>query len=236
MRAKMLLFALSALAGFGQDANLVGLPEYGVELVGTIENPTIVNNSGKTIIGRVLRCEYGNVRGAGHYINLTTRGIRLNMKNMAAGLPPGGTQSPLSGDVRPRIASNSIPPQTITITRCILDAIVFADGQFVGPDEGHYFEPMANQVIAEQAVAERVAAGRNDPAQREAVWAEITHLVPPPPFRPQRSRDPQATLVEQARISVARDLLSAKNESGEAAAYDIADREMAIPKLWRAQQ
>ena len=29
MRAKMLLFALSALAGFGQDANLLGLPEYG---------------------------------------------------------------------------------------------------------------------------------------------------------------------------------------------------------------
>jgi hypothetical protein len=41
VRAKLLLFTLTALAGFGQNANMVGLPEYGVTLSGTLDNPKL---------------------------------------------------------------------------------------------------------------------------------------------------------------------------------------------------
>jgi hypothetical protein len=193
--------------------------------------PDIVNNSDKTIIGHILRFEYENGRGTGQYINLKTCGIRLNVKNLAVGLLPGCTESPRPGDVQTRDA-NLIP---LTIIRIVLDAIVFADGQFVGPDRGHNFERMANQVIAEQALAERVDAARNDPAQREATWAEVARLIQPPSTLP-LSQDRQAEFVKQAQESVARDLLFAKNGSGEDAAYDVADRELAIPELWTSQQ
>lgn len=91
-----LLAATWGCVGWGQDAvqTLAGLPEYGVELTGTLKNPTIVNNSGKTIIGYVLCLGYSG--GCVHRINLKTRGHRLNMKNLSAGIPPGGVENPLS--------------------------------------------------------------------------------------------------------------------------------------------
>jgi hypothetical protein len=137
-----------------------------------------------------------------------------------------------------------------TFVRVVLDAVVFADGQFVGPDQGHNFEGMANQLLAEQELAGLVSAARNDATKREAAWAEVTRLAchgcedpggadlplqedlgkrPPPQNRPPE-------FLEWAQEPVARDLLFAKNRSGEDAAYDVADRELSIPKLWRAQQ
>jgi hypothetical protein len=50
------------------------------------------------------------------------------------------------------------------------------------------------------------------------------------------SQDRQPEFVKRAQESVARDLLFAKNGSGEDAAYDVADRELAIPKLSKSQQ
>jgi hypothetical protein len=97
---KRLLALLAVTWGcvaWGQDIvqTLVGLPEFGVELTGTLAEPTIVNNSGRTIIGHVLCLEYAS--GGGQYRrNLKTRGLRLNMKNLSAGIPPGGTESPMS--------------------------------------------------------------------------------------------------------------------------------------------
>jgi hypothetical protein len=38
------------------------------------------------------------------------------------------------------------------------------------------------------------------------------------------------------KLVLAGDLLNTQKRDGEAAAYDVADREMAIPKLWKAQQ
>ena len=98
---KQLLALLAATTwgcvGWGQDAvqTLVGLPEYGVMLTGSVQNPTIVNNSGKTIIGHVLCLGYAS-EGAQCRHDLNTRGLRLNMKNVSTGIPPGGTESPMS--------------------------------------------------------------------------------------------------------------------------------------------
>jgi hypothetical protein len=111
---------------------------------------------------------------------------------------------------------------------------VFADGQFVGPDEGHNFEGMANQVAAEQELAGLVSAARNDATKREAASAEVTGLAQPLNKRPPPQNRPPEFL-EWAQEVVARDLVLARNRAGEDAAYDMADREMAIPKLWRAQ-
>jgi hypothetical protein len=213
-----------ALVAWGQDAvqTLVGLPQYGVELTGTVQNPTIVNNSGKTIIGYVQCMEYAS-GGCQYRRNLKTRELRLNLKNQSIESP-----APVIRAYGP----NLTPP---TFARVVLDVVVFADGQFVGPDQGHNFEGMANQLLAEQELAGLVSAARNDATKREAAWAEVTRLAQPLSQRlPPPNRPPE--FFEWAQALVARDLMFAKNRSGEDAAYDVADREMAIPKLWRAQQ
>jgi hypothetical protein len=238
------------LVAWAQDTvqTVVGLPEYGVTLTGTVQNPTIVNNSGKTIIGHVLGLGYAS-GGAQYRRNLTTHGLRLNMKNLAAGIPPGGTESPLSHSPTVVKAWGPTTLTPLTFARVVLDAVVFADGQFVGPDQGHNFEGMANQVIAEHELAGLVSAARNDATKREAAWAEVMRLAchgcvdpggadlpeqdlskrPPPQNRPPE-------FLEWAQEVVARDLIFARNRAGDDAAYDIADREMSIPKLWRARQ
>ena len=114
-----------------------------------------------------------------------------------------------------------------TLSKVSLDVVVFANGEVVGPDSGEHFADLANQVIAEQELAERVSVARSDPTKREAIWAEVNHLI-------QRGNGPQPE-AEQLQTSLARDLDFAKNHYGEDPAFGIADREMAIPKLWRKQ-
>jgi hypothetical protein len=120
-----------ALVAWGQQTALVGLPEYGVELTGTVQNPTIVNNSGRTIIGHVQCMEYAS-GGCQYRRDLNTRDLRLNMKNLSV-----ERRAPVIVAYGP----NLTPP---TFVRVVLDAVVFADGQVVGPDQGHNFEGMAN--------------------------------------------------------------------------------------------
>jgi hypothetical protein len=230
-----LLALTSAIFGFTlrpghsrgrQNVSLVGLPEYGMILMGTVEGPTIVNGSGRTIIGHVLHFEHEG--GSSYWRDLKTRGLRLDLKNLSAGIPPGGRESPLSavpGGPPPIRVRRGVPK---TLSKVSLDVVVFANGEVVGPDSGNNFADMANQVIAEQELAVRVSAARRDPTKREGIWAEINRLI-------QRGSGPQPE-AERLQTSLARDLDVAKNHSGQAAAFDIADREMAIPKLWRKQQ
>jgi len=122
----------------------------------------------------------------------------------------------------------------MTVVRVTLDAVLFADGQFVDPDTGHRFEAWANQLVAEQELAQLVAAARNDPSKREAAWAEVNRIsqVPLVVGRGQAG----GSTTDSLKKSLAADLLRTKKTDGEAAAYDVADRELSIPKLWRAQQ
>jgi hypothetical protein len=101
---------------WGQQPALVGLPEHGVELTGTAQNPTIVNNSGKTIIGHVLCLEYAS-GGCNCVRNLNTHSLRLNVPALGLpdiGIPPGGTK-PLAYPTPPIVSLNGVisaPPGT----------------------------------------------------------------------------------------------------------------------------
>jgi hypothetical protein len=90
--------------------------------------------------------------------------------------------------------------------RVVLDALIFPDGQFVGPDMGQSFEELTKQLIAEQELAQRVSAARNDPAKRETILAEVTGLAQP--YRP--GPRPLYDLLSQIwQESLARDLVFA---------------------------
>ena len=152
------------------------------------------------------------------------------------GIPPGGTKT--LEYPAPRVTSQiplpSTPPAPPVTVRVVLDALIFADSQFVGPDMGQNFEVLTTQLIAEQELAQRVSAARNDPAKRETILAEVTRLAQPP-RGPRPVHDPEHVLKQISQEVLARDLVFAKNRAGEAAVFDVADKELAIPKLWRAK-
>jgi len=229
----LLAVACWGLVAWGQQPALVGLPEYGVTLTGTPAQPTIANNSGKNLIGYVLRLEYAS--GGSNYVrNLNTHSLRLNVPALGLpdiGIPPGGTKTL---EYLVSVAPGGVTSAPPVIVRVALDALIFPDGQFVGPDMGNNFEVLANQLIVEQELAQRVSAARNDSAKRATILAEVTGLAQP--HRGPRPYDPEHRYSQMAQETLARDLVFVKNRAGEDAVFDVADRELAIPKLWRAQQ
>ena len=83
--------------------------------------------------------------------------------------------------VGPR-AVNVKPPNTYQpsfgpIVRVIVEAVIFADGEFVGTDRFRRFDHMAMQVKAEGDLGRELAAVRHDPSRYEAVWAHILTLA-----------------------------------------------------------
>lgn len=220
-------------AASGQQAvqTLVGLPEYGVTLTGTVQEPVIQNNSAKTIIGHVIRKDYAG-GGAFTSVNFSDRGT--------GGIPPGqfSTKRAVSRVVT---AVNGVVQgvqRTQPFVAATLDAVVFADGEFVGPDTAHNFEQLSRRLAAEQEVAALVSAARNDPTKQTAAWAELDRI---------RTGSARSDF-DQFQLVV--DLLNSRSRrgaadapddrevsaSGDAAAYDMADKVLAIPKLWRSKR
>src|SRR6516225_43953 len=132
----------------GQNSSsLVVLPEYGVLLTGSAENPLIENRSGKTVIAYRLKKADQNGRGP-------TPLMLVAFSMQPAGIPDGGAIY-VHGNVPENLAgqvqvfspfhSTSLagpmqsPVQTRAIgqgpiVRATLRCVIFADGQFVGVD------------------------------------------------------------------------------------------------------
>jgi hypothetical protein len=161
---------------------------------------------------------------------LKTRGIRLKTGDYKEGVLPDATSSPFSTqpDGMPalvRVSHGENPDlDPVKVTRTRLEAVIFVDGHFVGPDSGHSFELMANRLNAEQELAGLVSAARNDPTKRDA-WAAVYRI-----FNGRLA----ISRADRLKLALAADLQEAKTRKGDEAAYDVADRELSIPKLWRA--
>jgi hypothetical protein len=61
----LLLAAASALRAQGQQPALQGLPEFGVTLTDSPQNPIVENHSGKTVIGYVAK--FSDTHGRGKF-------------------------------------------------------------------------------------------------------------------------------------------------------------------------
>jgi hypothetical protein len=144
----------------------------------------------RSLIGYVLRLEYAS--GTSDYRrNLNTRGLRLNVSALGlrgrpgfldllhdgVAIPPGETVR-LEYPAAVTIFSRSQVASTQSV-KVVLDALIFANSQFAGPDMGQSFEVLADQLIAEQETRPRCFCCRNDPAKRETILAEVTLLAQP---------------------------------------------------------
>jgi hypothetical protein len=79
----LLLGAFPALRARGQKPALAGLPEHGVLLTGTPDNPVIENRSGRAVIAYTLKKADQN----GHGMNPP---VLLTFSGQPAGIPDGG--------------------------------------------------------------------------------------------------------------------------------------------------
>lgn len=235
MKHLLALLALAWIAASGQqnDGTLVGLPQYGVTLSGTAQTPVVHNISGRTVIYVILKLDYAE--GPSTYRPVKVRFVR-RPGDSPEGIPPGGFMSipqipaptvVVYGDFlsNPLTRLPSLPK---TPTDASVDAIIFSDGEFVGPDSGGKFASLTEQFAAEQELATLVAAARNDPSKREAAWAEVDRLRP--------GQLPEPGPKDHLKMELAQMLFYTLERQGETAAYDMADREMTLPKLWRAAQ
>lgn len=112
---------------------------------------------------------------------LNARGIRLQT-DYREGILPDAFTRPLTCKLMLRTATQ---PGTAMV-RATLEAVIFEDGHFVGPDSGKDFGEMATQLIAEQELAALVSAARKAQANGRRLGPKSTGSSLAVDFSPRR--------------------------------------------------
>jgi hypothetical protein len=225
--------AYLVLVGLSIMAQTTGLPQYGVLLEGTANEPKLINNSPHRIV--VYALIYDN-RGTST-VNLLGQ---LRTKPISeVGIAPGTTFEPALGivgggsggrfPVPPQVRTNGLPLQHTSVA---LDAVLFEDGHFVGPDHSGMYDRLTSQIKQEQ----EVAAILLNTTDRIAAWASIQSIASSPPEPP-----PLATYSVGAgplppwRAQFARQLLFARTAQGDAGAIKIAESTKNYPVIVKGE-
>ena len=215
-----LLIALAGIAR-AQTANsnsLEGLPQYGVILSGSPENPIIENHSGKVVIGYEMKFADANGRGPG--LNQLVAENSLQ----PAGIPDGGSvyasgAMPLNPPVPMPTPARARAPGAIV--KATLTSVIFADGHFVGVDEHGTFELFGQKI---KTFTEVGILAKNQ------AWDQVEALAQLP-MRP--SNDGGDSLLYFGRRSNAIALVQERKFKGDAAASKLAEIYSSLPILWK---
>jgi hypothetical protein len=218
-----------ALVAWGQQTALVGLPEFGVTLTGTPAEPTVVNSSGQVIIGHMLRVFYLNSSVPMNMSNFKARGIWMHRpgNEAAEGLQPNQSENPLTRFLGPHPSVHMRwqggGDSTGTPVKIVLDSVVFASGQMVGPDVVNEFPKLSERVAALREFAtQAVEAGRN-PSLQPALWAEMERL----------SAQQGWSGADHWKAPLAMDFRWAHKRNADQEAFDMAARVLTLPTIWR---
>jgi hypothetical protein len=203
-------------AGFSP---LEGLPQYGVTLSGSPENPVIESHSGRTVIGYVVETADANGRGV-TYPQL----IAISVE--PAGLPDGGAVYARSAVPVNSTGRMQNPAQVRSlgqgpIVRAILSSVVFADGQFVGIDGPGGFEEFVKKI---KAITEAGKLANNAAWDQVEAFAKFT-LGPP--------ANGEEPLPFSLRRRAASRLVETRRLKGDAATTQLAEIYSSLPTLWK---
>jgi len=226
----LLLGAFPALRVQGQQ--LVGLPEHGVLLTGTPENPVIENHSGRAVIAYTLKKADQN----GHGMNPLTL---LAFSMQPAGIPDGGAvyargNVPVNlagqvhvfgGTIRSVPLMQEVSPELGPIVSATLRCVVFADGQFVGVvgvEELWVFEHFGRVIKAIAEVGLLAKAG---------AWDQLEALDFSSGLQLRPSSSGGETYFE--RRLAAWFLVRERKQKGDAAAMQLAEIYASPPTLWK---
>jgi hypothetical protein len=192
---------------------LTGLPEAKVSLVGSLAHPLIVNNSARSIIGYTMHIWQGERQG--YHEALNTRDLARKPLE-SAGILPGGSQE----------WAPSARPTGGPFTHLAIDAVIFSDGSFVGPDLGQAFDRFAERMAVTASYAQQAV---NDSAH----WARMESMVQSAWMNKGKRQpgDTRSDITKFAEESTADDLTLLRHRDGETLAYAAAVRYAAIPHL-----
>ena len=126
----------------GELPALQGLPEYGVLLTGTPQNPVIENHSGRTVIAYVLIAAGQDGGGPVYQILLATT-------MQPAGIPDGGSlyaigSRPVNPTVQMKSPAQMVSPFHGPIVSATLRCVIFADVEAFDFSSGLQFGPHAS--------------------------------------------------------------------------------------------
>jgi hypothetical protein len=219
---RMLLTAVALLLGVvmtiraqSQQPALQGLPEYGVTLSGSPDNPVVENHSGKTIIGYVFETADQNGRASSYHQLLV-------QSAQATGIPDGGSLYAIGTPVNSNVPNaGRVRRDGQSIVRATLQNVIFADGQFVGVDEHGVFERLSMDVKAttEVGILAKIHA-----------WDQVEAFAQLPLGPPHGG---EALLLNSYRRMVAPILVGVRRTKGEAAAAQLAELYSSLPTLWK---
>jgi hypothetical protein len=206
------------------ENHLEGLPEYGVLLTGSPENPVIENHSGRTIIAYSFQTANRNGRGPRDQPLLATSmqpaGIPDGGSLYAKGAMPVNPPGPIEG-----LASSALLTEPGPIIRASLRSVVFEDGEFVGTSEYGDFELFTGKMQGTREVGMMAKSGE---------WGQVEALAPDhlPPLlgRSPRGEDP---ILHFGRQVAALHLVRERRQKGHAAAMQLAEIYSSLPTLWK---
>ena len=223
------------------ENRLVGLPEHGVLLTGSPENPVIENRSGRTVIGYVCTTEdqngYTSLEQPLLATSMQPGGIPDGVSLYARGampinppsLPGGLSFATLGGFYSAPVSrTGDFPSGPGPMVRATLPSVIFADGQFVSTDErgAFAFERFSNRMQAVREVGMMAKA---------CEWAQIEALATAPTNAKlllERLREKGAAEYFE-RLSAAQRLVETRKFQGDAAARQLAEIFGSLPTPWR---
>ena len=154
----VLLILMTTAWGMAQTpalTGLQGLPDEGVLLTGTLEHPMLVNNTNRVIQGHLIMWVPGT---ANTVMNFRTKG-----RGGPDLLPPGKQiEVHRPGDVRNAPVQLRGPYSDSPITGAILGAVIFDDGEVVGPYAERIVQMWGSTLQAEKDVHQLAQHGGPD--------------------------------------------------------------------------
>ncbi len=200
-----------------QSSSLVGLPDAGVLLTGTPDNPILQNNTGRVILAWTVFST--DSKGIGFVssknLMLMLRDGPLKPQASIVHLSPAGQHGAYS---RPLVMGPS--------ASAVLDAVVFGDGEVAGPDRTGMQLSTSGAIQGEQGVDKLFLAGD---LLRLGEIAKGQNLLAPevgsgPIF---------LQAFNGSQQGFAQELLRVRDKMGEQFARSIAAKSAAYPTLWR---
>lgn len=237
------LFTLLYSVSSSAMAQLTGLPQYGVILTGTADDPVVLNQSPHRFLVYALRLQKGDrdryaaTRVRDFLGELTT----LQLAPNGPGIAPGATSLSVP-QMQATQTKNAAGQRTdIGYTQATLDAVLFDNGQFVGSDVSRTFERTTERINGELSVYSLLLSAKTA-AEVAAAWAKIKEIAETPaaPSTPASGvpgagrpgfGDPSFWPRQSARV-----LLNVRDRMGEAAAFALVASTQSYPKIQREPQ
>jgi hypothetical protein len=215
--------ALTLQAQAPQPA-MVGMPEYGVTLSGSPEDPVIENHSGRVIIGYNIETADANGRLVGGIGQIIAPSV------LPAGLPDGKSlyamgNAPVDPNLQRgnRVVFSSSAGRGPAV-KATLTSVIFADGHFVGADERGAFERFGKELKGVREAGVLAKTGAWD--QLDALNQAFRQMQRQPPPGEDRT-------VYTFRQLAAQRLVETWRLKGDAAAQQLAEIYSSLPTLWK---